>query len=147
MADELACPLGKLAEHLSARPMPEGVAAVADWLDYSLNRCGLIVVAEQSLTRTPDLSDTPERISCDRLEYGKESYLNAGQDALSASGLLERIKVREEALRPFAELADGEVAEQFTDGTIWMLSNGERRYGAITMRALRVARTALNGNG
>jgi hypothetical protein len=39
-----ACPLEALAEHLSARPMP--AENVADWLDYSLNRCGLMVVGE-----------------------------------------------------------------------------------------------------
>lgn len=59
MNDELkASPIERLAEHLSARPQPmfsteEGyIEKVADWLDYSLNRCGLVVVEEQSLTRS-----------------------------------------------------------------------------------------------
>lgn len=47
------CPLERLAEHLAARPItmlpPYDIAKMADWLDYSLNRCGLVVVTEQSL--------------------------------------------------------------------------------------------------
>ena len=49
-----ASPIERLAEHLAARPMPicsddMRIMLVADWLDYSLNRCGLVVVPEQSL--------------------------------------------------------------------------------------------------
>lgn len=47
------CALTRLAEHLAARRLGDwdDVKLVADWLDYSLNRCGLVVVEEQSLAR------------------------------------------------------------------------------------------------
>jgi hypothetical protein len=58
-----ACPdlVANLADHLCARRPCGGTPEnVADWLDYSLNRCGLVVITEQKLgeyhrlvTRTP----------------------------------------------------------------------------------------------
>jgi hypothetical protein len=44
--DAIDEPLEKLAEHLSAR----GVAVSVESLDYSLNRCGLVVIPEHRLT-------------------------------------------------------------------------------------------------
>lgn len=42
----------KLAEHLSSRRLGEGdwdnVSLVAEWLNTSLNRCGLVVAASQT---------------------------------------------------------------------------------------------------
>lgn len=47
------------------------------------------------------------------------------------------------AIEPFAELGRSEAGEQFTDGTIWLLVNGERRFGAINMGDLRQAAALL----
>lgn len=53
-----------LAEHLCARrPCGDTPENVTDWLDYSLNKCGLVLITEQrlaELTRARTASSTRE---------------------------------------------------------------------------------------
>lgn len=67
-------PIERLAEHLAARVKPDEQELVAEWLDYSLNRCGLVVVSEQSLTRpTADLGEDGELVERLREEARREA--------------------------------------------------------------------------
>ena len=87
------CALERLAEHLAARRLGDwnDTRLVADWLDYSLDRCGLVVVEEQSLaTRQPQSPSTSEaarvelllKYALEAIETGRSEPLFIARDAI-----------------------------------------------------------------
>lgn len=52
----------RLAEHLSARPIgiPNEIEPVANWLEYSLNRCGLVLATEAGTAETTEIGSVHE---------------------------------------------------------------------------------------
>jgi hypothetical protein len=87
MTEQLkASPLERLAEHLTARPLTWGnddLLHIQDWLEYSLNRCGLVVVEEQSLTRHSPEADA----LCVRAKELLATYLTGSNVAAASIAL------------------------------------------------------------
>jgi hypothetical protein len=115
MSETLKPPLERLAEHLAARPFLTGdggnIAGVADWLDYSLNRCGLVVVPEQSLTRPTPGEDKPLGIEevvgilHARLKQAEREF-EAGRPILAATAI--KLALREVEAYEQARASTGE---------------------------------------
>lgn len=57
---------------------------------------------------------------------------------------LQQSRSAVEALRPFADLATGEVADSKEDSSVLILMEGHKRYAAISMKDLRRAKAALS---
>lgn len=130
--DEKLAPIERLAEHLCARrPCGDTPENVADWLDYSLNRCGLVVMPEQALaTRTPspssDIEELVEDLRCEVISLGataqfakaRKAMRKAADTILALNAPLERMRA---AMRRYLPPDSGISAEQFAGEIIGLL--------------------------
>jgi hypothetical protein len=77
-AQELMPPIEALAEHLCARrPCGDTPENVADWLDYSLNRCGLMIVRESEYAVLRASRPQPTEETVERIAYLEDALLEA----------------------------------------------------------------------
>jgi hypothetical protein len=85
-----------------------------------------------------------------------DADLRAEWDALSAADvavwaeiyvpvMLAEMERLREALRPFADLATGEVADSKDDSAVFFLMDGHKRYAAVSMKDLRRAKAMETG--